>query len=219
MSSINPYLAIPVLKDGISVEIVNSFKDCGNDHFQKNKYSKAIDEYTQGIECFRHDHDTNEGFDDSLCSLLAYLYSNRAASYVKTLTMEYLTNGIRDANMCIKLRPTWLKGYYRRAESLFLMKEYRLAALDYQKALELDPQKSDTLLRKLRYCQAKDKEFDQKIIVHQISAQTEICKRGFNPIQNLIFTYASKILYLKTRTNAEFHLYCGRCSIEGMYCN
>jgi tetratricopeptide (TPR) repeat protein len=194
MSSINPYLAIPALKDGISVEIVNSFKDCGNDHFDKNKYSKAIAEYTQGIECFKqHDHDPNEGFDDSLCSLLACLYSNRAASYVKTPTMECLTNGIRDANICIKLRPTWHKGYYRRAESLLLMREYRLAALDFQKALELDPQKSDTLLRKLRYCQAKDKEIDQKILVHQISAQAEICKTGFNPIQNLIFTYASNL--------------------------
>jgi stress-induced-phosphoprotein 1 len=215
MSSINPYLAFPVLKEGISVEFVNFFKECGNELFNKNQYSKAIQEYTQGIECFKQ-NDPNQEADESLRSLLAYFYSNRSASYVN---MGRLMDGIRDASMCINIKPDWLKGYYRRAESLFMMKEYRLAALDYQKAFELDNQKSDTILRKLGYCQSKNKEFDQKLLVHQISAETDICKKGFNPFQNLVFTYASNLNNLKTRTNAKLYLYSGRFSIKGMCCN
>lgn len=219
-SSINLYLAAPFLKDGVTVEFVNSLKDVGNICFRKNQYSKAIQEYSKAIECFKQStQDINGNVDESLCSLLAYLYSNRSASFVMTPTMERLTDGIRDANMCIKLMPTWLKGYYRRAESLLLMKEYRLAALDYQKAWELDSQKSDILLIKLRFCQTKVKEIDMKVIVHQISPSKEICKKGFNPIQNMIFGYASKLIKLIIRTNAKLYLYSWGCDIKGMYCN
>lgn len=210
-------MAAPFLKDGLSIEFVTSLKDVGNEFYRRNQYSKAIEEYTKGIECFKkNNQDTVEEFDEELRSLLAYLYSNRSASYAMS---DSLTDGIRDANLCIKLMPRWIKGYYRRAESLLLMKEYRLAALDFQKALELDSERSSTLMEKLEYCQTKVKEIDMKVIIHQISPSKEICKKGFNPIKNLVFTYASIFIRLIIRTNAKLYLYSGRCNIKGMYCN
>ena len=192
MSSINTYITIPVLKDGISIDFVNSLKDRGNSNFNQKEFLKAIKDYTLAIQCFEH-QDQNRKFDESACFLLASLYSNRSASFLMIPGTESLTDGIRDANRCIQLRPDWMKGYFRRAECLFMMKEYRLSALDYQNAINLDKNKSSMVQFKLKCALARAKEIDMKVLIHQVMPGKDICKKGVNPIQNLIFHYAQQM--------------------------
>lgn len=64
------------------------------------------------------------------------LYSNRAACYTK---LGAPTEGLRDAEECIKLAPDFVKGYSRKGACQLLMREYDQAMETYQKGLEIDP--------------------------------------------------------------------------------
>ena len=59
------------------------------------------------------------------CSVGVYI--NRVACYTK---LGALPEGLKDANKCIELDPSFTKGYSRKAAVLFFMKEY-------DKAMEL----------------------------------------------------------------------------------
>ena len=71
--------------------------------FKQQKYSEAISKYTQAIE---------------LDSQNALLYSNRSAAYEKLSRYEA---AVRDASECIRLKPGWYKGYYRKAIALMAL--------------------------------------------------------------------------------------------------
>ncbi|KAG0611341.1 hypothetical protein M758_7G133900 [Ceratodon purpureus] len=66
-------------------------KDQGNAHFKQQNYLKAAALYTQAIKL---DPDN------------AALYSNRSAAF---LNLVKLTKALADAEMTIKLKPTWEK--------------------------------------------------------------------------------------------------------------
>ena len=55
----------------------------------------------------------------------ATLYANRSLCY---LQMTEAGKALRDANTCIKLRPEWLKGYYRKGAALMSLKVRILAS-------------------------------------------------------------------------------------------
>lgn len=56
-------------------------------------------------------------------------YSNRAACYTK---LGALPEGLKDANKCIELDDTFVKGYSRKGAIQFFMKEYDKALETYQ---------------------------------------------------------------------------------------
>nr|XP_040252629.1 protein STIP1 homolog [Aegilops tauschii subsp. strangulata] len=66
----------------------------------------------------------------------ATLYANRSLCY---LQMTEADKALRDANTCIKLRPEWLKGYYRKGSALMSLKEYKEACDAFEAGLKLDP--------------------------------------------------------------------------------
>ena len=66
----------------------------------------------------------------------ATLYSNRSLCY---LQMTEGDKALRDANTCIKLRPEWIKGYYRKGAALMSLEDYKEACDAFMAGLQLDP--------------------------------------------------------------------------------
>ena len=63
-------------------------------------------------------------------------YSNRAASYIK---LGALPEAKKDAEKCIEIDATFIKGYLRKGAAEFFMKEHDKAMKTYQEGLKLDP--------------------------------------------------------------------------------
>eukprot|EP01029_Cantina_marsupialis_P028176 TRINITY_DN775821_c0_g1_i1.p1 TRINITY_DN775821_c0_g1~~TRINITY_DN775821_c0_g1_i1.p1 ORF type:complete len:421 (-),score=155.05 TRINITY_DN775821_c0_g1_i1:145-1407(-) len=94
----------------------------GNEAFKVGKYDEAINKYTQAIELDPDNH---------------ALYSNRSASYLKK---GFYGTALDDAEMCIKCKGDWPKGYGRKGDALFALKRYKDALKSYQEGLDLDPE-------------------------------------------------------------------------------
>jgi len=46
---------------------------------------------------------------------------------------------LKDAESCISIQPDYVKGYLRKGNALFFLKEYRRSIEAYQKGLQYDP--------------------------------------------------------------------------------
>ncbi|CAN6287246.1 unnamed protein product [Urochloa humidicola] len=70
----------------------------------------------------------------------AVLYSNRSFCHVK---LGEALEASRDANICIRLRPEWTKGYYRKGSALMSLEEYKQACDAFMAGIKLDPTNED----------------------------------------------------------------------------
>ena len=68
-------------------------------------------------------------------------YSNRAAAY---MALEQYEKALADADDCIRLQPTWAKGYSRRAAAKFHLGDLQASKLSYSKAWDLEPSNAKT---------------------------------------------------------------------------
>nr|BAJ85944.1 predicted protein [Hordeum vulgare subsp. vulgare]BAJ97130.1 predicted protein [Hordeum vulgare subsp. vulgare] len=114
-------------------KIADEEREKGNEMFKQQKYPEAIKHYNEAIR--RNPKD-------------ARVYSNRAACYTKLGAMP---EGLKDAEKCIELDPTFSKGYTRKGAVQFFMKEYEKAMETYQAGLKLDPNNQE-LLDGIRRC-------------------------------------------------------------------
>lgn len=108
-------------------------REKGNEFFKQQQYPEAIKHYTEALR--RNPND-------------ARVYSNRAACYTK---LAALPEGLKDANKCIELDPSFTKGYSRKAAVQFFMKEYDKALETYQEGLKHD-ENNQELLEGVRRC-------------------------------------------------------------------
>ncbi|KAJ2782428.1 Hsp90 cochaperone [Coemansia interrupta] len=104
----------------------NEARERGNEFFKAADYAKAQTEYSEAIK--RNPDDPRN-------------YSNRAACLTKLMAIP---DAIKDCETCIKLDPTFIKAYIRKANALFLMREYAeaLDALEEAKAQDKDKKNS-----------------------------------------------------------------------------
>eukprot|EP01006_Ploeotia_vitrea_P056673 TRINITY_DN68116_c1_g1_i1.p1 TRINITY_DN68116_c1_g1~~TRINITY_DN68116_c1_g1_i1.p1 ORF type:complete len:659 (+),score=100.44 TRINITY_DN68116_c1_g1_i1:67-2043(+) len=102
-------------------------KEAGNQAFKDGDYAQAVQCYTDAI---------------AVNPQAETYYSNRSAAYHK---MNKFQSALSDADTCIKLKPDWPKGYYRRGEALSGLGLLSRASEAYSKALDLDP--SDVTIR------------------------------------------------------------------------
>ncbi|KAL2489631.1 Hsp70-Hsp90 organizing protein 3 [Forsythia ovata] len=114
-------------------QIADEEREKGNQCFKEQKYPDAIKHYTEAIK--RNPKDPKA-------------YSNRAACYTK---LAALPEGLKDAEKCIELDPTYGKGYTRKGAVQFFMKEHEKALETYQEGLKHDPQNQE-LLDGVRRC-------------------------------------------------------------------
>ncbi|PFH31152.1 tetratricopeptide repeat domain containing protein [Besnoitia besnoiti] len=104
-----------------AAEAAQAFKAKGNAAFQEAKYQEAVGFFTEAIKQTPDD---------------AVLYSNRSGAYA---CLNKLEEALQDAEVCVKLRPTWGKGYSRKGLAEFRMMKYKEAEATYQKGLQVDP--------------------------------------------------------------------------------
>ncbi|KAA8494599.1 Hsp70-Hsp90 organizing protein [Porphyridium purpureum] len=115
--------------DGSVTEPRNAerFKELGNGSFGRQDYESAIEYYTQAIR---------------IDPQYAILYSNRSAAYMK---MGRLSEARQDAACTIELRPTWSRGYWRRASVELSAGEFQAALETLDAGLLYNPQASELL--------------------------------------------------------------------------
>ena len=105
-------------------------KEKGNAAFKEQKYPEAVVHYTEALK--RGPAKVNPE---------AYkLFSNRAACYTK---LGAWNEGLKDAEECIALAPTFAKGYSRKGHLQFFMKEYDKAMETYEAGLKHDPENTE----------------------------------------------------------------------------
>ncbi|KAM3310389.1 hypothetical protein ACQJBY_031221 [Aegilops geniculata] len=109
----------PTVKHDKSTKV--QLKSFGEKAIKRKDYHGASKFYTEAIKLDPSD---------------ATLYSNRCLCY---LQMTEADKALRDANTCIKLRPEWIKGYYRKGAALMSLKDYKEACDAFMAGLQLDP--------------------------------------------------------------------------------
>ncbi|PQQ19896.1 hsp70-Hsp90 organizing protein 3-like [Prunus yedoensis var. nudiflora] len=114
-------------------KLADEEREKGNEYFKQQKYPEAIKHYTESLR--RNPKDPKA-------------YSNRAACYTKLGAMP---EGLKDAEKCIELDPTFTKGYTRKGAVQFFMKEYEKALETYQEGLKHDAGNQE-LLDGVRRC-------------------------------------------------------------------
>eukprot|EP01089_Gocevia_fonbrunei_P002202 TRINITY_DN121_c0_g1_i1.p1 TRINITY_DN121_c0_g1~~TRINITY_DN121_c0_g1_i1.p1 ORF type:complete len:262 (-),score=71.98 TRINITY_DN121_c0_g1_i1:107-892(-) len=100
-------------------------KDKGNKFFSSGKYADAITWYTKAIQL----DPTESAF-----------YSNRAASY---MSLNKFDEALKDSESCIKAKPSWVKGHYRKGLALMALSRYGEAVNAFNKGLEVEPSNAD----------------------------------------------------------------------------
>eukprot|EP00892_Ulva_mutabilis_P000963 jgi/Ulvmu1/10868/UM007_0042.1 len=120
-------------------------KEAGNVAFKAADYPTAISHYSEALK-----RGPPEQWPE------AYkVFSNRAACYTK---LGALPEGEKDADKCIELNPEFVKGYSRKANVKFLMKEYEKALETYEQGLTYAPDSTE-LKDGIRRCQQQIQRF------------------------------------------------------------
>ena len=102
-------------------ENAKKFKELGNAAFSAKDYPTAIQHFSSAIEADPNDH---------------VFYSNRSACYA---SLEQYDKALDDAEICVNLKPDWVRGYTRKGLAEFYLKKYEEAKATYTKGLEIAP--------------------------------------------------------------------------------
>ncbi|KAM0884693.1 hypothetical protein ACQ4PT_030826 [Festuca glaucescens] len=100
-------------------------KSNGAKAVQENDYAAASKFYTEAIK---------------LDPAHAVLYSNRSLCHLKC---DEAYDALHDANACIRLKPDWNKGYYRKGAALMSLLEYKEASDAFLAGVKLKPENKE----------------------------------------------------------------------------
>lgn len=106
----------------MSAAEAQQLKQAGNAAFSAGNNEEAVKCFTRAIEIDRSDH---------------VFFSNRSAAYACLGKYE---DARSDAEECVRLAPTWAKGYSRLGLALFNLREYEKAREAYARGLEIEPE-------------------------------------------------------------------------------
>lgn len=116
----------------VNPELAEAARQEGNDLFKRAQtendislYAKAIEKYGDAMKRNPKDH---------------VPYSNRAACYQKLMEWQL---ALKDADTCITMEPTFIKGWSRKAGIHFYLKEYHKAMDAYNVILKFEPENEE----------------------------------------------------------------------------
>jgi hypothetical protein len=95
-------------------------KDKGNEFFRMKKYKEAVVCYTKAIEYDPSNHT---------------YYSNRSAAYFH---LDQFELALKDAEKCILLCPSWVKGHFRKGKALIGLRQYQDAINALKQGLKIE---------------------------------------------------------------------------------
>jgi stress-induced-phosphoprotein 1 len=125
---------------------MEEYKAKGNEAFKAKKYTEAIDWYTKAIAL------------DPNSEASGAIYSNRAGSWQNLNNYE---KAVEDSEQCIRVRPDWLKGHFRKGVAMESMGKYDEAQKSFQEALRLSPG-NEEVVEKLQAINSKLRERNEK---------------------------------------------------------
>ncbi|KAJ1687540.1 hypothetical protein LUZ63_018930 [Rhynchospora breviuscula] len=120
--------------ESTNLKRAEELKTAANEAFKANKFSQAIELYSEAIE-----HNGSN----------AVYWANRAFAHTK---LEEYGSAISDATNAIELDPRYSKGYYRRGIAHLAMGKFKEALKDFQQLKRLCPNDPDAS-RKLKECE------------------------------------------------------------------
>jgi tetratricopeptide (TPR) repeat protein len=125
-------------------------KERGNEFFHKKRFKEAIICYTRAADWSPADYT---------------LFSNRAAAYMH---LEHYELALKDAERCIEMAPTWVKGWFRKGKSLVGLEQYdaAIAALNHALKMEEGNKEIQDALR-IASTRMKAKQSGVSTILHQ----------------------------------------------------
>jgi len=100
---------------------VDTLKEVAIDDFKAENYERAVKHLTVALSLDEKSH---------------VLYSNRCTAYI---ALEQYDKAMEDADECVRLQPSWAKGYLRRGSVYFRMNQLEKAEVVLKEGLELDP--------------------------------------------------------------------------------
>lgn len=109
----------------MSPEKAEEARQEGNELFKAGKFADAIVKYSDAMKRNPKDH---------------VPYSNRAACYQKLMEWQL---ALKDAETCVTMEPTFVKGWSRKAGIHYFMKEYHKAMDSYNEILKLEPENEE----------------------------------------------------------------------------
>ena len=104
---------------------IEKIKKEGNNLYDQKKYEEAIKVYSQALK-----------LDPDHKKYNSIILINRSLCYQK---LEKYNEAINDANLSIKINPKYARAYTKRANIYLLLKNYKAAINDFEKAKKLDP--------------------------------------------------------------------------------
>jgi len=106
--------------------------------FKQSDFSSSLEKYTSAIniiESYRISSDSETDKYDDIMQLLHPLYSNRSACY---FGLNRFDEALKDAKECIKLNPSWPKGYSRKGAALRAKGLFQAASESYKLAAQFE---------------------------------------------------------------------------------
>jgi len=107
-----------------NVEVAEQAKARGNQHFTKQEWEKAIEEYDKAIEASPNGSGSH------------IYFSNRSACYAGLQKYE---EALADANQSVKLKPDFAKAYSRLGFAHFKLNDIDEAEKAYKDGLKIEP--------------------------------------------------------------------------------
>jgi len=109
----------------LSPEKAEEARQEGNELFKNGKFAEAIVKYSDAMKRNPKDH---------------VPYSNRAACYQKLMEWQL---ALKDAETCVTMEPTFVKGWSRKAGIHYFLKEYHKCMDSYNEILKLEPENEE----------------------------------------------------------------------------
>lgn len=196
-----PPPAPPSALNDAALRTILNHRAAGNSHFSKDEFDKALSEYSKAIKSFNNGtknansagvvlSDEERGLGSNPAKLLAALLSNRAAALLK---LEDYKDALKDAEECAKLRPEWVKGWFRKGEALLALEREVEAKAAFEKAASITPDDK----------RIADRLFQAGVAVANAEAGIKVlslspghdgfCKGSLNPINKLIGQFATEL--------------------------